>query len=148
MREARFHSFHSTFGKMTAFYICFGMIPLVLISLIFFFWYYLDVMQSAKSNYSQIADYVERNISDLLETADETADIFTTMRQGITSICMRFWRIPGSLSPSVRFISTRCCRICCRLTRTFPPCVFTGRTAPAIWPFGYREKMHAPGNRS
>ena len=50
MREARFHSFHSTFGKMTAFYICFGMIPLVLISLIFFFWYYLDVMQSAKSN--------------------------------------------------------------------------------------------------
>ena len=45
MREARFHSFHSTFGKMTAFYICFGMIPLVLISLIFFFWYYLDVMQ-------------------------------------------------------------------------------------------------------
>lgn len=70
MRERRFHS---TFTKMTAFYICFGMIPLVLISLIFFSWYYLDVMQSARSNYSQIADYVERNVSDLLETADETA---------------------------------------------------------------------------
>ena len=67
MRERRFHS---TFTKMTAFYIGFGMIPLVLISLMFFFWYYLDVMQSARSNYSQIADYVERNVSDLLETAD------------------------------------------------------------------------------
>ncbi|MCI8894127.1 MAG: histidine kinase [Lachnospiraceae bacterium] len=69
----RARRFHSTFTKMTAFYIGFGMIPLVLISLMFFFWYHLDVMQSARSNYSQIADYVERNVSDLLETADETA---------------------------------------------------------------------------
>lgn len=65
--------FHSFFAKMTAFYICFGMIPLVLISLMFFFWYYSDVMHSAESNYSQIADYVERNVSGLVRDADEVA---------------------------------------------------------------------------
>ena len=53
---------HSYFAKMTAFYICFGMIPLVLISLTFFFWYYSDVVRSTENNYCQIAEYVERNV--------------------------------------------------------------------------------------
>lgn len=70
MKEKRFHS---TYAKMTAFYICFGMVPLVLLSLVFFYWYSQDVMQSAENNYSQIADYVERNVSELVEKADEAA---------------------------------------------------------------------------
>lgn len=65
--------FHSTFTKMTAFFICFGMIPLVLISMTFFYWYRSDVMQSAQNNYSEIADYAQRNISALIEKADGVA---------------------------------------------------------------------------
>lgn len=65
--------FHSFFSKMTAFYICFGIIPLGLISLVFFFWYYTDVVHSTESNYSQIADYVERSVSELIAQADEVA---------------------------------------------------------------------------
>lgn len=66
-------AFHSFFSKMTAFYICFGVIPLVLISLMFFYWYYSDASQSTKNNYSQITDYVERNVSELIQKADEVA---------------------------------------------------------------------------
>lgn len=73
---------HSYFAKMTAFYICFGMIPLVLISLTFFFWYYSDVVRSTENNYCQITEYLERNVSDLVEKADEVAAYLYEFRAG------------------------------------------------------------------
>lgn len=64
--------FQSTFTKMTVFYMVFGVIPLVIISFVFFSWYYKDVEESTINNYSQITEYVERNMSSVILKADDT----------------------------------------------------------------------------
>lgn len=65
--------FHSIFVKMTAFFVLFGMIPLALISLLFFYWYYHDVEESTRNNYTQIAEYARRNLDALILKADDLA---------------------------------------------------------------------------
>lgn len=65
--------FHSVFVKMTAFFVFFGMIPLALISLLFFYWYYRDVEESTGNNYNQIAEYAKRNLESLILKADDLA---------------------------------------------------------------------------
>lgn len=65
--------FHSIFVKMMAFFVLFGMIPLALISLLFFYWYYHDVEESTGNNYTQIAEYAKRNLDALILKADDLA---------------------------------------------------------------------------
>lgn len=63
--------FRSTFTKMTAFYTFFGVIPLVIISFLFFSWYYKDVEQSTINNYSQVTEYMQKNIASVISKADD-----------------------------------------------------------------------------
>lgn len=66
-------SFQSTFAKMTTFFIGFGIIPVLVISMVFFYWYFADVEESTIANYTQIAEYAERNLSDVITQIDTTA---------------------------------------------------------------------------
>lgn len=63
----------SIFTKMTMFFITFGMVPIVIISMIFFHWYYSDVEEATISNYTQITEYLERNLSSVISQVDDTS---------------------------------------------------------------------------
>lgn len=62
---------HTSFYKMTLFFVAFGVIPLVMISMVFFHWYYRDVESSIISNYSQVTEYIARNLNSLIASVDE-----------------------------------------------------------------------------
>lgn len=68
----KLEKFRSTFSKMLTFFILFGVIPLVIISIMFFSWYYKDVEASVMKNYSQISEYLQRNVSSVILKADDT----------------------------------------------------------------------------
>lgn len=63
----------TTFAKMTVFFVTFGLIPIIIISMVFFYWYYSDVEESTINNYSQITEYLERNLSSMILEVDDNA---------------------------------------------------------------------------
>ena len=63
----------STFAKMTLFFVTFGLIPIIIISMVFFHWYYSDVEESTINNYAQITEYLERNLSSVILEVDDIA---------------------------------------------------------------------------
>lgn len=69
----KMNGLRSTFAKMTLFFVTFGLIPIIIISMVFFHWYYTDVEESTIKNYSQIAEYLERNLSSVILGVDDIA---------------------------------------------------------------------------
>lgn len=62
---------NSTFFKLTIAFICFGMLPLLLIGILFILRYFATVEQVTKSNYSLLGYYISKNVEDLFNTADD-----------------------------------------------------------------------------
>ena len=60
----------TTFGKMTVAYLLFGVIPLFLISLLFFSRFTDNIRETMIRNYAQINGYFARNVQDIMESAD------------------------------------------------------------------------------
>ena len=60
----------TTFTKMTVSFILFGMLPLFILSLLFFFRYTGSLRNAMVSNYSQINGYFAKNVEDVLSSAD------------------------------------------------------------------------------
>lgn len=63
--------FFTTFTKMIFFFVVFGLLPLLLLSILFFCRYTDSIRKTSVSNYSQIVSYFSKNVSDVLEGADE-----------------------------------------------------------------------------
>lgn len=63
--------YHTTFGKLTASFIGFGLVPLLALSLIFLFRFAGSTRDTAVKNYAQINSYFARNISDMFDSVDE-----------------------------------------------------------------------------
>lgn len=61
---------YTTFTKMTIFFVVFGMLPLLLLSLLFFVRYKDSMRGTMISNYSQIAGYFAKNVEDVIVSAD------------------------------------------------------------------------------
>ena len=61
----------TTFGKLTVTYLLFGVIPLFLLSLLFFVRFTDNVRETMIRNYSQINGYFARNVEDIMQSADE-----------------------------------------------------------------------------
>lgn len=60
----------TTFGKMTVAYLLFGVIPLFLLSLLFFSRFTDNIRETMIRNYAQINGYFARNVEDIMESAD------------------------------------------------------------------------------
>ena len=63
--------FDTTFGKLTVAYVFFGMIPLLLLSLLFFSRFTDSVRETMIRNYTQINGYFARNVGDIIGSADD-----------------------------------------------------------------------------
>lgn len=63
--------FYSTFIKMTISFVVFGLLPLLILSILFFYRYTESVRETSIRNYSQINGYFAQNVSDVLNSADE-----------------------------------------------------------------------------
>lgn len=62
----------STFFKLTLAFICFGMIPLLVIGVLFILRYFSTVEQVLKNNYSLLGYYISKNVEELFDSADDT----------------------------------------------------------------------------
>ena len=60
----------TTFGKLTVAYLLFGVIPLFLISLLFFSRFTDNIRETMIRNYAQINGYFARNVEDIMKSAD------------------------------------------------------------------------------
>lgn len=63
--------FDTTFGKLTVAYVFFGMIPLLLLSLLFFSRFTDSIRETMIRNYAQINGYFARNVGDIIGSADD-----------------------------------------------------------------------------
>ncbi len=63
--------YRSTFSKMTASFISFGLIPLMVVSLFSFFRYSGMLRSNMTAAYSDMTEYVANNVSDILLSVDE-----------------------------------------------------------------------------
>lgn len=63
--------FDTTFGKMTAAYLVFGVVPLFLLSLLFFSRFTDNIRSTMIRNYGQINGYFARNVEDIVTSADD-----------------------------------------------------------------------------
>lgn len=85
--------FCTTFIKMTISFVGFGLIPLLILSVLFFYRYTGSMQETSVSNYSQINGYFARNIGDVLEGADEATgalyDYQTVNGESLASILKR-----------------------------------------------------------
>lgn len=61
---------YTTFSKMTVFFVLFGLLPLLLLSILFFYRYMDSVQKTAISNYSQINSYFAKNVGEMLDGTD------------------------------------------------------------------------------
>ena len=66
--------FDTTFGKLTVAYVFLGVIPLLLLSILFFSRFTDSVRETMIRNYAQINGYFARNVGDIIESADEAMD--------------------------------------------------------------------------
>ncbi len=62
--------FDTTFGKLTFAYLLFGVIPLFLLSILFFSRFTDNIRTTMIRNYAQINGYFARNVGDIMESAD------------------------------------------------------------------------------
>lgn len=62
----------STFFKLTMAFICFGMLPLLLIGILFIVRYFGTVETVTEKNYSLLGYYISKNVEDLFESADDS----------------------------------------------------------------------------
>lgn len=70
MRKKRFYT---TFTKLTISFVGFGLVPLLILSILFFQRYIGIMQETSVNNYSQISGYFARNVGDVLDGADEAA---------------------------------------------------------------------------
>lgn len=63
--------FDTTFGKLTVAYVFLGVIPLLLLSVLFFSRFTDSVRETMIRNYAQINGYFARNVGDIIESADD-----------------------------------------------------------------------------
>ncbi len=63
--------FDTTFGKLTVAYVFFGMIPLLLLSILFFSRFTDSIRETMVRNYAQINGYFARNVGDIIGSADD-----------------------------------------------------------------------------
>ena len=63
--------FDTTFGKLTVAYVFLGVIPLLLLSILFFSRFTDSVRETMIRNYAQINGYFARNVGDIIESADD-----------------------------------------------------------------------------
>ncbi len=68
MRQKRYRS---TFSKMTASFVSFGLIPLMVVSMFSFFRYSGMLRSNMTAAYSDMTEYVANNVSDVLLSVDE-----------------------------------------------------------------------------
>ena len=66
--------FDTTFGKLTVAYVFLDVIPLLLLSILFFSRFTDSVRETMIRNYAQINGYFARNVGDIIESADEAMD--------------------------------------------------------------------------
>lgn len=64
--------FATTFSKMTLSFVLFGLIPLLLLSLLFFFRYSSALRQNMLHSYFSMTSYISKNVGDVLNSVDET----------------------------------------------------------------------------
>lgn len=62
--------FDTTFGKLTFAYLLFGVIPLFVLSLLFFSRFTDNIRSTMIQNYTQINGYFARNVGDIIDSAD------------------------------------------------------------------------------
>lgn len=65
---------NTTFKKLTMGFIFFGMVPLVVVGMIFFVRYAHNIKDISVSNYSQITSYFSRNVEDIFESVDDVME--------------------------------------------------------------------------
>lgn len=63
--------YHTTFGKLTAAFIGFGLVPLLLLGVVFLLRYAGSTRDTSVKNYTQITSYFARNINDMFDSVNE-----------------------------------------------------------------------------
>lgn len=61
---------NTTFKKLTIGFICFGMLPLLIVGVAFLLRFSSDIKNISLSNYTQITSYFSRNVEDVIESVD------------------------------------------------------------------------------
>ena len=124
----------TTFSKMTISFVLFGLLPLLLLSFLFFYRYGSVTRENTLKSCSTMTAYIARSVGDVMENVDSAlgslydyrsadgqslAEIYddadmpmAEKRRRWTPCCMRSWRPPATFLPCGWWMRRGMCSAC------------------------------------